>query len=340
MNYNSIQFWILFGVILTTYWFANHRDQNRILLLGSYVFYGFWDYRFLCLILVSTIIDYIGGLGVAGRRVSKGTFWRLSLILMTVALCVAMPLKQMGSSFRNGNWNDIAHSMPRNLEAWAGPILVAVGIIFYAITLPWMYSLPEKSRRRVFLWVSMAANISILAFFKYFDFFIASGRDFAVWLGFGDLGWATFGIILPAGISFYTFQAMSYTIDIYRNECEPTEEFSDFALFVCFFPHLVAGPIMRAHTLLPQVINPRLMTRVKFVDGFYLILIGMFKKVVLADNLAPIADDLFFSFADGSADGRNFLDVLIGVYAFAECSVRKRMDCQLKLPTRCSIFLR
>ena len=101
-----------------------------------------------------------------------------------------MPLKQMGSSFRNGNWNDIAHSMPRNLEAWAGPILVAVGIIFYAITLPWMYSLPEKSRRRVFLWVSMAANISILAFFKYFDFFIASGRDFAVWLGFGDLGWA------------------------------------------------------------------------------------------------------------------------------------------------------
>jgi len=163
----------------------------------------------------------------------------------------------------------------------------------------------------------MVANVAILGFFKYCDFFVESTRQLFINVGCGDPGWTVLGIILPAGISFYTFQAMSYTVDIYRQECEPTDNFTDFALFVCFFPHLVAGPIMRAHTLLPQVTNPRTFHYRQLTDGFYLILIGLFKKVVLADNLAPIADDLFFAFADDQANSRNLISVVVGLYAFA-----------------------
>ena len=118
------------------------------------------------------------------------------------------------------------------------------------------------------------------------------------------LGWPvslnTLNSILPAGIILYTFQAMSYTIDIYRGEAEPTEHFGDFALFVCFFPHLVAGPIMRAHTLLPQVVEPRTFQPGAAEEGLFLVLIGLFKKLVVADNLAPIANAIFDRFGSAS----------------------------------------
>jgi D-alanyl-lipoteichoic acid acyltransferase DltB (MBOAT superfamily) len=161
----------------------------------------------------------------------------------------------------------------------------------------------------------MVANLAILGFFKYFDFFITSFQQLMSALGLMSLSWNTLGIILPAGISFYTFQAMSYTIDIYRGEVKPTESFRDFALFVCFFPHLVAGPIMRAHTLLPQIVNPRRLTNQNIIEGMLLVLIGLFKKLVIADNMAPIADNVFFSLSNGNAITGT--EVLIGLYAFA-----------------------
>jgi alginate O-acetyltransferase complex protein AlgI len=157
----------------------------------------------------------------------------------------------------------------------------------------------------------------MLGFFKYWDFFVANLDQLLNQLGLGAFGGTALGIILPPGISFYTFQAMSYTIDIYRGEAKPTKSFPDFALFVCFFPHLVAGPIMRASTLLPQVVQPRTARTNAFEEGSLLILIGLFKKMVIADNMAPIVNSVFGRFLDGTAGSLTGADVLVAVYAFA-----------------------
>src|SRR5262249_11728266 len=148
------------------------------------------------------------------------------------------------------------------------------------------------------------------------DFFIASFHDLLASFGLITGDAPVLGIILPAGISFYTFQAMSYTIDIYRGDIEPTDHFGYFALFVCFFPHLVAGPIMRAHALLPQVLHERRRQPGAFEEGLLLIIIGLFKKIALSDNMAPIANAVFFRLANGRTEGMTGADVLVGIYAF------------------------
>src|SRR6202012_1474149 len=143
----------------------------------------------------------------------------------------------------------------RRLTDFRIPAATAAAIALYALALPRLYR--AKRRRMLFLVISMVPNLGLLGFFKYCDFFIAGAHALLPALGVTHASAPVLGILLPAGISFYTFQAMSYTIDIYRGAIEPTDDFADFALFVCFFPHLVAGPIMRAHTLLPQVTRPR-----------------------------------------------------------------------------------
>src|SRR5207249_4202117 len=159
--------------------------------------------------------------------------------------------------------------------------------------------------------------LSILGFFKYFDFFTASLGVLLRDIGVTNVPIQVLGIVLPVGISFYTFQAMSYTIDIYRGTAAATDDFADFALFVCFFPHLVAGPIMRAHTLLPQIVEPRQLKPGAFEEGFALVAFGLLKKTVIADNLAPIVNAVFFQFADGTVKNLSGLDALVGLYAFA-----------------------
>jgi D-alanyl-lipoteichoic acid acyltransferase DltB (MBOAT superfamily) len=150
-----------------------------------------------------------------------------------------------------------------------------------------------------------------LGFFKYFDFFASSLQSL-----FGLFGLSPdptyLNIILPVGISFYTFQTMSYTIDIYRKEIEPTRKFFDFALFVSFFPQLVAGPIERAKNLLPQILSPRTLSLDKFYEGAFLIFWGLFLKVFIADNLASIVDPVF-----GGGAPYNGVKVLLASYAFA-----------------------
>ena len=163
----------------------------------------------------------------------------------------------------------------------------------------------------------MVANLTMLGFFKYWDFFVGNLDLLLKQVGLGWLGGSALGIILPPGISFYTFQAMSYTIDIYRGEAKPTKNLADFALFVCFFPHLVAGPIMRASTLLPQVVHPRTPKSTAFEEGLLLVLFGSFKKMVIADNMAPIVNSVFCRFLDGTPGALTGADVLVGLYAFA-----------------------
>lgn len=168
---------------------------------------------------------------------------------------------------------------------------------------------PAGHRKR-YLLISVVTNLSLLGFFKYFNFFATSMQDLL-----RGLGWAgemyLLNIVLPVGISFYTFQALSYTIDVYRGQLHATRSFPDFLLAVLYFPHLVAGPIQRAQNLLSQVISPRAITRQKIVDGLHLIFWGFFKKVFIADNLAPIVHRVF-----ASPDPTGW-DTLMALYAFA-----------------------
>ncbi|MCA9032721.1 MAG: MBOAT family protein, partial [Planctomycetaceae bacterium] len=238
MLFNSFGFWLFFVVVLVLYQQLRHRGQNVLLLIASYFFYGCWDWRFLGLIVLSTLIDYSVALGIAKAE--------------------------------------------------------------------------ADSRKRWLLLISMAANLGILAFFKYFEFFLTSFNDMMLGLGL-EREIPLFEIILPVGISFYTFQTMSYTIDVYRGDCKATDNLLDFAVYVAFFPQLVAGPIERASKLLPQMLTDRKPTAVDFRDGLFLVISGMFRKVVIADNMAPLVNTIF-------AQDINTLsgwDVMLGTYAFA-----------------------
>ena len=318
MSYASFSFWIFFFAVLAPYWRLGHRAQNRWMLGASYVFYGFWDYRFLFLILISTVIDYIGGLGVAGVQLERRKLRRLGAGMVAASLLLC-------SHFGWGAlWRLLAHAdgaaavniFPRHLSDLAVPLGTLAVVLAYGRALPTLYALPEERRRKTFLTISMVANLAILGFFKYFDFFVSGLSGLLGAFGL-HARMSTLGLILPAGISFYTFQAMSYTIDIYRRQCEPTDDFLDFALFVCFFPHLVAGPIMRAHTLLPQVLRPRKLTLEMAREGALLIAMGLAKKIVLADNMALVANSVFYRFEDGTAAGVTGPEALVGLYAFA-----------------------
>ncbi|MBZ5601719.1 MAG: MBOAT family protein [Acidobacteriia bacterium] len=166
------------------------------------------------------------------------------------------------------------------------------------------------ARRKKFLVISLVTNLGLLGFFKYFDFFSGSMQSLLHGMGFHADLW-TLRVILPVGISFYTFQALSYTIDVYRGEIHATPHFFDFLLCVIYFPHLVAGPIQRARSLLPQVVYPRKVTREQIFEGIHLILWGYFQKVVIADNLSRSTGWIF---TDKAPDA---FYVLFGTYAFA-----------------------
>jgi len=169
----------------------------------------------------------------------------------------------------------------------------------------------DQRRRRIVLWTSIGFNLTMLGFFKYFNFFADNLQSLFAAIGW-QLDFVTVRILLPIGISFYTFVTMSYVIDVYRRQIEPTRNLVDFAVFVAYFPHLVAGPILRATALLPQIAKPRHISRDQMRDGLWLIAWGFFQKIFVADNLAPLSS-LVFS-PDAHLTGVN---VLLGTYAFA-----------------------
>jgi alginate O-acetyltransferase complex protein AlgI len=169
----------------------------------------------------------------------------------------------------------------------------------------------DRRRRRIVMWLSIGFNLAMLGFFKYFNFFADNLHALFAAIGW-QLDFVTLRVLLPIGISFYTFVTMSYVIDVYRREIEPTRNLVDFAVFVAYFPHLVAGPILRATALLPQIAGPRRVTGAQVRDGLWLIVWGFFQKIFVADNLAPIASRVFAPDADLTG-----VNVLLGTYAFA-----------------------
>ncbi len=221
MLFNSLEFIIFLPIVFLIYWGLlkkNLKLQNGFLILASYIFYGWWDWRFLSLIIISSGVDYVVGLSLSKYK--------------------------------------------------------------------------YKSRRKLLLYTSIFVNLGFLGVFKYCNFFIENFIEaFSV---FGiTLNVSSLNIILPVGISFYTFQTLSYTIDVYRNKLKPTSDALSFFAYVSFFPQLVAGPIERATNLLPQFYKHRKFVYTKAVDGMRQILWGLFKKVVIADNCAFYVNDIF-----------------------------------------------
>jgi len=166
-------------------------------------------------------------------------------------------------------------------------------------------------KRKILLSLSVACNLTVLGFFKYFNFFMDSLERLTQSFGF-SVNTAVLPIVLPLGISFYTFQAMSYVVDVYRRQLKPAENFLDYAAYISYFPQLVAGPIERGAHLLPQILKPRVITQEGFYQGCYLIFWGLFQKMFVADNLGRIVDPVF-----ALSEPPGGLVVLIAMYAFA-----------------------
>lgn len=194
---------------------------------------------------------------------------------------------------------------------WRFTSLLMVSTVVDYYVGPAIFKSTDQHKRKLLLAISMVVNLGILGFFKYFNFFVSSMADLLGTWGMNP-NMPVMSIVLPVGISFYTFQTMSYTIDIYRGRLSPTSNFIDFALFVSFFPQLVAGPIERARVLLPQIGSSRTVTRTMVVTGVNLILMGYLKKVAIADTLAPLVEQTFSDPA-----GHNSGQLVTGVYAFA-----------------------
>jgi alginate O-acetyltransferase complex protein AlgI len=226
MLFNSIDFAIFLPIVFILYWFVTNNSlklQNFLIVAASYLFYGWWDWRFLALILFSTLVDYT-----------------------------------IGQQLRNEE---------------------------------------NKLKRKTLLWISILVNLGFLGFFKYYNFFLDNFISAFSFFG-QEIQGNSLNIILPVGISFYTFQTLSYTIDVYKRKLEPTKDFIAFSAFVSFFPQLVAGPIERATHLLPQFYHKRTFDYSKAVDGMRQILWGLFKKMVIADNCAECANQIFNNSAD------------------------------------------
>ena len=226
MFFNSIDFAVFLPIVFILYWFVANKNlklQNLLIVVASYVFYGWWDWRFLSLIVFSTIVDYTVGLKLKKED--------------------------------------------------------------------------NQLKRKTLLWTSILVNLGFLGFFKYYNFFFDNFVTAFSFFG-TEIRANTLNIILPVGISFYTFQTLSYTIDVYKRKLEPTKDFIAFSAFVSFFPQLVAGPIERATNLLPQFYKKRTFHYSKAVDGMRQILWGLFKKIVIADNCAEFANQIFNNSAD------------------------------------------
>lgn len=302
MLFQTTEFLILIAAVIAGLLALKRaRYQHLMLLAASYVFYGWWDVRFLMLILLSSVIDYAAGLGMGGIKMSWGKRLKLSGVIVAGT-----------AIFLGLNWPMVQgeHGEGFGLKSfvqpeWAGHWW-AVGIcLVVALVGPVLYGLyfreGEHARRKAFLVTSVVANLGMLGFFKYFNFFTDNliglghelGLDAAGVLGAtaGDDGaWRVLSVALPVGISFYTFQTMSYTIDAYRRQVEPERSFIRMALYVAYFPQLVAGPILRPQQFLPSLDRAWVLTGANVRSGYHLILLGFFKKVLIADNVAPLVD--------------------------------------------------
>ncbi len=292
MSFISWQFpFFLTGFVLL-YWRLPYRERLWLLLLGSYTFYAFWDLRFLALVFTTTVVDFLCALGLKGEKRSLGTILPL----------VFLPLGWLLGCFWLIPTSGI--DLPMLLIALAASLIFLAGYLA-------IWRLSPEVRGRSFLILSIVFCLSILGYFKYFNFFLGSASAALGFLGLRP-DWPTLNIILPVGISFYTFQSLAYVIDVYRGQGKLCRDFLTFAVFDAFFPQMVAGPIERSRQLIPQLEHDVKFAAGYLHDGLVLILIGLFKKVFVADNCALLAGYVF-----NPTTTLNGYWALIGALAFA-----------------------
>ncbi len=273
MSFTSWQFpFFLTGFVLL-YWRLRHRPRLWLLLTGSYIFYAFWDVRFLALVFTTTVVNYLGALGLAGETSRPKAL--LPLVLTPFGWLLICFFIFPGSGL------DISLLLT----------VLAATLIFLA-TYIGIRRLRLQRRRQGFLLLSIGSCLIILGYFKYCNFFIHSAASILGFLGL-KADWPTLNIILPVGISFYTFQSLGYVIDVYRGQGEVCRNLLTFAVYNAFFPQMVAGPIERGRQLLPQLETDQEFKTVDLHEGLVLILVGLFKKVFLADNCALLANYVF-----------------------------------------------
>lgn len=326
MLFTSIDFAVFLVVVLAVYWLLRGRltPQNLLLLAASYFFYGYWDVRFLYLIVISTVVDYScarmidrGSMALTDRLKASG-FLLGSALLFVVPDYNVVQFQHSGLQFSlQVEWALLfAHAF-----GWKVFAASLIAVVLANLSYSRLQKLDEAHKRKGFVIASIVANLSILGFFKYFNFFADSFSGISQTLFGITPEWYTLEIILPVGISFYTFQTMSYTIDVYRRELKASKKLIDFAAYVSFFPQLVAGPIERGKRLLPQFQKLRPPPeRGDIQEGCWLIAWGLFKKLVIADNLALVVNQTFAPFDQmltGISTPEDGLRLLVALYAFA-----------------------
>ena len=291
MSFNSISFLIFFFLIYIIYRFLPHNAQNIFLLIASYVFYGWWDIRFLFLIVLSTTMDFACSLMISEGSIPRKKRYTLSLwvILSAFFFLVAQwsKLAERGFSLKA-----LFAQLFSSKSGWLIFSLIVLLTIFFNVCYRILSQLDAPKKRKLFLILSIAGNLSILGFFKYFNFFLENLQALLMVVGLNSTS-LHLSILLPIGISFYSFMTMSYTIDVYKGRLMPARKFSEYALFVAFFPKLLAGPIERAKNFLPQIATKRNIGMDHIVQGFQHIIYGLFKKIVIADGLAKSVSGVF-----------------------------------------------
>lgn len=308
--FNTIEFCIFFVIVYGLYRVLDWRSQNRLLLVASYIFYGWWDLRFLFLIVISTVVDFCAGLLIGNGRITQSER-RIASLYGVVAAFVFVTLQWRILQWDDGGLNLDFGAFLGDRFGWSVLGITTAILLLANYAYRWVAGLSEAQCRKLGLTLSMVTNLVILAFFKYCNFFVESAESTLQALG-ANVELLDLNIILPVGISFYTFQTMSYTIDVYRGKLQPTAKFWDFALFVVYFPQLVAGPIERATHLIPSLLNSRRITFKGTAHGLHLILIGLFKKVAIADGVATTVNQVY-----GSSGVVTSTDVAIATLVFA-----------------------
>lgn len=305
MLFNSIEFLIFCVVTYVLYRLSPFRVQNAILLIASYIFYGWWDVRLLFLIVASTAIDYCCGLLIDTGRISR---FNRRLASWTVIVASFLFDTVQWDALNHQDWVNL---LPRSASGYM--VFLVTLILVSAFNLQYLRStsLEEQPRRRFFLIVSVVKNLAVLGFFKYCNFFLDSAQSLAQTIGvpFETLH---LNVVLPIGISFYTFKAISYTVDVYKGKLQSESNFWDFALFWAYFPTLLAGPIDRATRLLPQITQPRQIRFGQSIDGLVLILLGLFKKIVISDGIATSVNAVY-----ANTGGVSWLDVVAATVLYA-----------------------
>lgn len=311
MQFNSLTYIAFFLAVYLIYRITPRHIQNMLLLIASYTFYAWWDVRFLFLIILSTVLNYCCGIifrtGVISfkQRIIFSAWIILAYFFTVLFQWNHLPAFQ-GILIANIDWRALTGSS----ETWKIFFTLCITVLFFNLLYPQIVLHDEKRKRGLFLFLGVSANLFILGFFKYYNFFI----DNIAWLISSlNMNPSRFhlDIILPIGVSFYTFKGISYVVDTYRGQVRQDHSYNDFALFMAFFPSILAGPIDRASAFLQQICEKRNLSWDQSIRGLHLFLYGLFKKVVIADGVVRTVASVFDSTGQAS-----WLDVVVATVLF------------------------